>query len=71
MFHICHSRIIGYQNPSQPVSNMDHPLRATLASELHARPFLRLSGSASMTHYAIYDGGEAGDSRHAGPRALP
>ncbi len=38
------------------VLTMDHPLRATLAGELHARPFLRLSGSASMTHYAIYDG---------------
>ncbi|QCP49071.1 DUF3422 domain-containing protein [Trinickia violacea] len=36
---------------------MDHPLRATLAGELHARPFLRLSGSASMTHYAVYNDG--------------
>lgn len=33
---------------------MDHPLRATLAAELHARPFLRLAESVSLTHYAIY-----------------
>ncbi len=33
---------------------MDHPLRATLAAELHARPFLKLAESVSLTHYAIY-----------------
>lgn len=33
---------------------MDHPLRATLAAELHARPFLKLAKSVSLTHYAIY-----------------
>lgn len=33
---------------------VDHPLRASLVAELHARPFLRLSGSVSLTHYAIY-----------------
>jgi len=33
---------------------IDHPLRVPLAAELHARPFLRLTGSASVTHYAIY-----------------
>jgi len=40
----------------QPVkiSTMDHPLRATLAAELHARPFLKLTESVSVTHYAIY-----------------
>lgn len=37
-----------------PTSLLDHPLRAALAAELHARPFLRLKGSASITHYAIY-----------------
>lgn len=38
---------------------MDHPLRATLADELHARPFLRISGSVSLTHIAVYADGEA------------
>ena len=33
---------------------MDHPLRATLAAELHARPFLKVAESVSLTHYAIY-----------------
>ena len=33
---------------------MDHPLRATLAAELHARPFMKLAESVSLTHYAIY-----------------
>ncbi|MEC5409843.1 DUF3422 domain-containing protein [Paraburkholderia sp. MPAMCS5] len=33
---------------------MDHPLRATLAAELHARPFLKLAESVFVTHYAIY-----------------
>ncbi|SIT44009.1 Uncharacterized membrane-anchored protein [Paraburkholderia piptadeniae] len=33
---------------------MDHPLRATLAAELHARPFLKLAESVALTHYAIY-----------------
>lgn len=36
---------------------MDHPLRATLAAELHARPFLRLAENVSLTHYAIYADG--------------
>ncbi|CAG9167950.1 hypothetical protein LMG23992_00966 [Cupriavidus laharis] len=35
---------------------MDHALRASLASELHARPFLRLSGSVALAHLAIYAG---------------
>ncbi|WP_082824073.1 DUF3422 family protein [Crenobacter luteus] len=34
---------------------LDHPLRDTLASEVHARPFLRLEGSARLSHLAIYD----------------
>lgn len=33
---------------------MDHPLRATLANELHARPFLRLEGSVALAHLAVY-----------------
>jgi len=40
--------------PGTRVPVLDHPLRASLAAELHARPFLRLTGSASVTHYAIY-----------------
>jgi uncharacterized membrane-anchored protein len=38
---------------------MDHPLRASLANELHARPFLRIAGPAAVTHYAIYADGDA------------
>ncbi|MBY4666172.1 DUF3422 family protein, partial [Burkholderia contaminans] len=37
---------------------MDHPLRAALAAELHARPFLRLAEAVSLTHYAIYADGQ-------------
>lgn len=37
---------------------MDHPLRASLAKELHARPFLRLEGAVSVSHYAIYSEGD-------------
>ena len=41
-----------------PKPTMDHPLRETLARELHARPFLRIGGSASLTHFAIYADGD-------------
>ena len=37
---------------------IDHPLRAALAAELHARPFLRLDEAVSLTHYAIYADGQ-------------
>lgn len=37
---------------------MDHPLRAALADELHARPFLRINGSVSLAHIAVYADGE-------------
>lgn len=37
---------------------IDHPLRAALAAELHARPFLRLAEAVSLTHYAIYADGQ-------------
>lgn len=37
---------------------MDHRLRASLAYELHARPFLRIAGSVSLTHIAIYTDGD-------------
>ncbi|WP_296653030.1 DUF3422 family protein [Paraburkholderia sp.] len=33
---------------------LDHPLRATLAAELHARPFLKLTESVSLVHYAVF-----------------
>jgi uncharacterized membrane-anchored protein len=33
---------------------MDHPMRAALAVELHARPFLKLAESVSLTHHVIY-----------------
>ncbi|WP_433706506.1 DUF3422 family protein [Paraburkholderia sacchari] len=38
---------------------MDHPLRAALADELHARPFLRINGSVSLAHIAVYIDGES------------
>jgi len=38
---------------------MDHPLRASLANELHTRPFLRISGSVSVAHFAIYAEGDS------------
>lgn len=38
---------------------MDHALRASLANELHARPFLRLSGSVALAHLAIYAADDA------------
>jgi uncharacterized membrane-anchored protein len=38
---------------------MDHPMRHSLAAELHARPFLRISGSVSVTHYAIFSDADA------------
>ncbi len=38
---------------------IDHPLRATLAGELHARPFLRIAESVALMHYAIYADGDA------------
>ncbi|MDQ0142377.1 DUF3422 family protein [Cupriavidus necator] len=41
-----------------PYPNLDHPLRDSLARELHARPFLRIGGSASLTHFAIYADGD-------------
>jgi uncharacterized membrane-anchored protein len=35
-------------------SSLNHPLRQPLSQELHARPFLRIDGSASVSHLAIY-----------------
>ncbi|RAS03145.1 DUF3422 family protein [Cupriavidus alkaliphilus] len=43
---------------------LDHPLRDSLARELHARPFLRIGGSASLTHFAIYAEGEGDTNIH-------
>jgi len=38
---------------------MDHVLRAGLARELHARPFLRIGGSIALAHFAVYSDGDA------------
>ncbi|MBP6020334.1 MAG: DUF3422 domain-containing protein [Burkholderiaceae bacterium] len=38
--------------------NLDHQLRASLAHELHARPFLGIGGSVALTHLAIYTEGD-------------
>ncbi len=35
-------------------SSLNHPLRDSLSKELHARPFLRIDGPASLSHLAIY-----------------
>lgn len=35
-------------------SSLNHPLRDPLSQELHARPFLRIDGPASVSHLAIY-----------------
>jgi len=35
-------------------SSLNHPLREPLSKELHARPFLRIDGPASVSHLAIY-----------------
>jgi uncharacterized membrane-anchored protein len=38
---------------------MDHFLRASLARELHARPFLGIGGSVALAHFAIYANGDS------------
>lgn len=48
--------------PDTMFSTLNHPLRESLARELHARPFLQISGAASLTHLAIYS--EANDAVH-------
>ncbi|RDV00241.1 DUF3422 family protein [Trinickia dinghuensis] len=35
-------------------SSLNHPLREPLSKELHARPFLRIDGPATLSHLAIY-----------------
>lgn len=35
-------------------ASLNHPLRDSLSKELHARPFLRIDGPASLSHLAIY-----------------
>ncbi|WP_230411957.1 DUF3422 family protein [Denitromonas iodatirespirans] len=35
-------------------AGLNHPLRLTLAAELHARPFVRLSAPACVSHLAIH-----------------
>ncbi|TAM51978.1 MAG: DUF3422 family protein [Paraburkholderia sp.] len=35
-------------------SSLNHPLREPLSQELHARPFLRIDGPASVSHLAVY-----------------
>ncbi len=36
------------------LSSLNHPLRDPLSKELHARPFLRIDGPASLSHLAIF-----------------
>jgi len=35
-------------------ASLNHPLRDPLSKELHARPFLRITGPASLSHLAVY-----------------
>lgn len=44
-------------------SSLSHPLRDPLSKELHARPFLRIDGPASVSHLAIYS--QQDDEIHA------
>lgn len=51
-------------------SSLNHPLRVPLAAEVHSRPSLRLTGSESVTHFAVYTrdadhpAADNGDSQH-------
>lgn len=45
-------------------TTLDHPQRVALANELHARPFLRLSGSVALAHFAIYSENDAAVHEH-------
>ena len=40
-------------------SSLNHPLRITLAAEVHSRPFLRIDAPESVTHLAVYARGTA------------
>lgn len=56
-------------------SVLNHPLRATLAAEVHSRPFLRMGAPESLTHLAIYpnrakNGGDHEAAQHATLQAL-
>jgi uncharacterized membrane-anchored protein len=35
-------------------SNLNHPLRISLAAEIHSRPFMRLQAPETLTHFAVY-----------------
>ena len=39
-------------------SSLNHYLRIPLAAEVHSRPSLRLSGTETLTHLAVYSGGD-------------
>lgn len=39
-------------------SSLNHFLRIPLAAEVHSRPSLRLSGPETLTHLAVYSGGD-------------
>src|ERR1700694_4812630 len=60
--HQVHSRNVHTGHPTQRSerrSTMDHVLRASLARELHARPFLGIGGSVALAHFAIYANGDS------------
>ena len=40
-------------------SSLNHILRIPLAAEVHSRPSLRLSGTETLTHLAVYSGAQA------------
>ena len=39
-------------------SSLNHFLRIPLAAEVHSRPSLRLSDPETLTHLAVYSGGD-------------
>lgn len=46
------------------LSSLNHPLRDPLSKELHARPFLRIDGPASLSHLAVYSDAQRDDDIH-------
>jgi uncharacterized membrane-anchored protein len=53
-------------------SSLNHRLRIPLAAEVHSRPFMRLSGPETITHFAVYakDNGKAADEEKLSQHAL-
>ncbi|HZV66368.1 MAG TPA: DUF3422 domain-containing protein [Telluria sp.] len=46
-------------------TSLNHPLRISLAAEVHSRPSLRVAGPESLTHLAVYVEHDRGTLQHA------